>query len=135
LKKEIVMSAGTQKFIFAMLMLVGGVVLCIATTPYGDQGPWLISFAAGAVFGVAKKPGSAAKLLLLSALLCVGCVGPQLDPGFVSLTNKIFDRHDAYVTEDTTLQQLEEEAYLEETSACREYLNAVQTKKEDTSYP
>ena len=127
------MNPDLMKWIFALVMLGAGVMLCVVETEYGDQGPWLISFAAGAVFGVAKKPGGVAKLLLLSVILCAGCVGPQVDEDFIFLTEKAFDRHDAYVTEDATLQPLEKEAYLEETAACREYLNVVKAKNKEVS--
>jgi hypothetical protein len=128
------MKPDMQKFIFATFMFAGGLTLCIVTTEYGDQGPWLISFAVGTVFGIAKKPVAAAKLLLLSVILCAGCVGPQLDTDFIILTKKVFDRHDTYLAEDATLISLEREAYLEESAACREYLNAVQIK-ECVNYP
>ena len=120
------MSPDMQKFVFAVLMLGAGLVLCMVNTDYGEQGPWLISFAVGAFFGVAKRPGAAAKLLLLSVILCVGCVGPHIDSDFIYLTKEICNRHDNYVMEDTTLLPLEKEAYLEESAACKEYLSAAE---------
>ena len=76
-------------------------------------------------------------VLLLFLVFCVGCVGPQLDQDFIALTEKVFDRHDSYITEDTALIALEKEAYLEESAACREYLHVVQdqTKEGVKNYP
>jgi len=73
-----------------------------------------------------QKFGAAAKLLLLSVILCVGCVGPHIDSDFIYLTKEICNRHDNYVMEDTTLLPLEKEAYLEESAACKEYLSAAE---------
>ena len=129
------MSADTQKFLFAVVVVIGGILLCVIPNDYSEQGPWLIGLAVGVVFGIAKKPGAAVKLLLLSVILCGGCVGPHLDNSFISLTKKVFDRHDIYVTEDVSLTPLEIEAYTEETAACREYLNAVEESQNKSPHP
>lgn len=128
------MSADMQKFIFSLVMLGAGIALCIIDTAYGDQGPWLISFAAGAMFGVVKKPVKPVVAVLFLSLLCIGCTAPQVDDSFISLTNKVLDRHDGYITEDTSLTSLEKTAYLEESAACKEYLDALKNKVV-TTYP
>lgn len=119
------------KVIFAFFMLAGGVVLCVLPdTGYADQGPWLISLAVGVVIGTAKKPTNGAKkagllLFLLVPFALMSCTTPQLSQDFIDLTKQVYATHDAYVIEDPDLPALDKKVLLGNTSACREYINAV----------
>lgn len=59
------------------------------------------------------------------ALLAAGCTIKPIDATTRGLMDSVFDRHDAYVADDETLDDTERAVYLGETAALRDLLEAV----------
>jgi hypothetical protein len=124
--------------ILSLMLIPAGLALIFWGNPeQAVYGPWLLFYVVGSAGTLAgskvgsimggKKPPPAASFLLFFGLAAfsMGCVGfNTIPPDVYDLNLQVYDRHDKYIENDQTLDELDRRTYLRSTNILRKYLEA-----------
>jgi len=113
--------------VIALATLVAGVVLLY--TGETAIGATLVAAATGVGVGKFTNKKASGFLLVACLLACSACIAPSTPNAIIELQGTVYDRHDAYVLADETLQELDRRVYLRSTEVLRGYQTATAEKQ------